>query len=117
MNKLQRRLHNENCAVERVRIVCYGHKREFKDINFGSHITLEHGPDYKDDHNVIAARANGIKIGNVIHKKTKGDYVCNVRNNDEIIDLIEDGMTVNLVAVRDYNIFVDIPLKRFKGLL
>ena len=38
-------------------------------------------------------------------------------NKNEIIDIIEDGMTVNLVLQRGYHLLIDIPLKRFEGLL
>lgn len=108
---------NRNAAAERARVVCYGFKKAAKNITFGSHMTVRHGPDYKNDHNVIQVLADGVVIGNVIHKKVRGDHLCNIRNNDEIIDLIEDGMTVNLVLKRGYELFIDIPLKRYQGLL
>lgn len=117
MNKKIKQIKNENAAVERVRVVCYGFKEASKKINFGSHITMRHGPNYKNDHNVIQVLADGIVIGNVIHKKLIGDKICNIKNNDEVINLIEDNMTVNLVLKRGYELIIDIPLKRFNGLL
>lgn len=116
-NKLIQQAKNENAAVERVRVVCYGFKKDARNITYGSHLTMQHGPDYKDDHNVIQVLADGNVIGNVIHRKVRGDHICNIKNNDEIIDLIEDGMTVNLVLKRGWELFVDIPLKRFEGYL
>ena len=115
--KLIERVKNENVAVARTRAVCFGFKKAAKNITFGSHMTVRHGPDYKDDHNVIQVLADGVVVGNIIHKKDRGDRICNIRNNDEIIDIIEDGMTVNLVLQRGYHLLIDIPLKRFEGLL
>ena len=106
--KLVNKIKNQNAAARRTRAVCFGHKKEFDDINFGSHITLAHGPDYKDDHNVINVFADGILIGNIIHKKRKADKMANIQNNDEIINMIKDGMTVNLVKVQDYQLILDI---------
>ena len=117
MNMRIKQIKNENAAAERVRVVCYGFKEAAKKITYGSHMTMRHGPDYKDDHNVIQVLADGVVIGNVIHKKLMGDKLCNIKNNDEIINLIEDGMTVNLVLKRGYELIIDIPLKRFEGLL
>lgn len=108
---------NENAAVERTRVVCYGHKKESDNVTFGSKITLKHGPNYKNDHNVIQVLADGIVVGNVIHKKRPGDRICNIKNNDEIINMIVDNMTVNLVKKIKYEMLIDIPNKRFNGLL
>ena len=117
MTTLVKKITNQNAAVERTRVVCYGYKDAYKNITFGSHLTLQHGPDYKDDHNVIDVYADGQQVGHVIHKKLVPDKKANIRNNDEIIDLIEDGMTVNLVLKRANQLIIDIPLKRFNGLL
>lgn len=115
--KIIRRTKNENAAVERTRVVCFGNKAEYNNVNFGSCITVAHGPNYKDDHNVIDVFADGIMVGHVIHKKIPGDRVCNIKNNDELIDLITDGMVVNLVLKRANQLLIDIPNKRFDGLL
>lgn len=115
--KLINKVKNENAAVERTRVVCFGHKKEYKNINFGSYMTIRHGPNYKNDHNVIEVLADGVVVGNVIHKKLKPDVICNIRNNDELINMVTDGMTVNLVTKRDYQLIIDIPNKRFDGLL
>lgn len=115
--KLINQIKNENVAVKRTRVVCYGYKNEYKDINFGSHMTVRHGPDYKNDHNVIQVLADGIVVGNVIHKKVKQDKICNIYNNDEIINLIEDGMTVNLVIKRGNQLIIDIPDRKVCGIL
>ena len=110
--RLVKRIKNQNAAARRTRAVCFGHKKEFKNINFGSCITLAHGPNYKDDHNVINVFADGVLVGNIIHKKRKGDKLANILNNDEIINMIKDGMTVNLVSVKDYQLILDIPSNR-----
>ena len=113
--KLINKIKNQNAAAKRTRAVCYGYKKEFENINFGSEITLAHGPDYKDDHNVINVFADGVLVGNIIHKKLKGDKLANIYNNDEIINMIVDGMVVNLVKVKNYQLIIDIPskIKRF----
>lgn len=108
---------NENVSVERTRVVCYGYKAVARKVNFGSHITLQHGPDFGNDHNVIQVLADGVICGNVIHKKLLGDNIGNIKNNDEIIDIIEDGMTAFLVKKDGYQLIIDIPKKRFQGLL
>ena len=38
--------------------------------------------------------------------------MANIQNNDEIINMIKDGMTVNLVKVQDYQLILDIPSRR-----
>lgn len=108
---------NENAAAERTRVVCYGHKEAYKNVNYGSCITLAHGPDFGNDHNVIDVFADGTMIGHVIHAKHPGDHVCNIKNNDEVIDLIHDGMIVNLVLKRANQLLIDIPNHKYDGLL
>lgn len=110
--KLVNKIKNQNAAARRTRAVCFGYKKAFHNINFGSEITLAHGPDYKDDHNVINVFADGILVGNIIHKKLKGDKLANILNNDEIINMVKDGMTVNLVSVKNYQLILDIPSNR-----
>lgn len=112
-----KKLINKNAAVERTRVVCYGYKEAAKQITFGSHITLRHGPNYHDDHNVIQVLADGIVCGNVIHKKVPGDRIAKIKNNDELIHLIEDGMTAYLVSKRNYEMIIDIPNGKYDGLL
>ena len=117
MSVRAKKLINKNASVERTRVVCYGFKKESRNITFGSHITLQHGPDYKNDHNVIQVLADGIIVGNIIHKKIPGDIIAGIKNNDELIHLIEDGMTAYLVSKRNYEMIIDIPNGKYNGLL
>ena len=103
---------NENRSVRRTRVICYYNKDVYDKITFGSKITVRHGEDFHNDHNVIDVFANGEFVGHVIHRKNKADKLANICNNDEVINLIEDDMVVNLVNVVDYQLLIDIPISR-----
>ena len=109
--KLIDRRKNENASARRTRVVCFYNKETFNKITYGSKITVKHGADFHNDHHVIDVFTNGEFVGHVIHRKKKGDKLCNVCNNDEIIHLIKDDMVVNLVEIRDYQLLIDIPIK------
>lgn len=113
MHLIQKRK-NENRSVRRTRVVCYYNKDVYNKITFGSKITVRHGEDFRDDHNVIDVFADGEFVGHVIHKKNRCDKLANICNNDDVINLIEDDMVVNLVNVIDYQLTIDIPISRRK---